>query len=76
MSAANLQSLHADGEDDLKSLATDGALSIDDAAAFVGCSRSFLYELLQSGAVKGAKLGRRRVVFKRSLVNYLAARAT
>ncbi len=75
MSAADLRYPHAKGEDDLAELASDGALSIEDAAAFVGCKRSYLYGLLQSGAVKSAKLGRHRVVLKRSLVQYLAERA-
>ena len=76
MSAADVHTLHANSEDDLESLASDGALSIQDGAAFLGCSRSFIYGLIASGTIATAKLGRHRVVLKRSLVNYLAERAT
>ena len=76
MSAADVRRLHADLEDDLEELASSGALSIQDGATFLGCSRSFLYDLIGSGTVTTAKLGRHRVVLRRSLVNYLAERAT
>ena len=76
MSTADVRHLHPDGKDDLAELASSGALSIEDGAAFLGCSRSFIYELMSSGTIATAKLGRHRVVFKRSLVNYLAERAT
>ena len=72
----NLPSQHADGEDGLEELASDGAMSIDDGAEFIGTSRAYMYELLGARTIQSAKLGRRRVVFKRSLINYLAARAT
>ena len=66
---------YANGEDNLEELSSDGAMSIEDGAAFIGSSRSYLYDLIQAGAIKTAKLGRHRVVLKRSLVNYLATRA-
>ena len=75
MSAGDLRYLHSDGEDDSESLASSGALSIEDASAFIGCKRSFLYELIASGTIATAKLGRHRVVLRRSLVNYLAEHA-
>lgn len=76
MSAADVRRLHAESEDDIAELASSGALSIQDGATFLGCSRSFLYDLIATGTIATAKLGRHRVVFRRSLVNYLAERAT
>lgn len=76
MSGATVRHLHPDGKDDLEELASSGALSIQDGATFLGCSRSFLYDLIGSGTIATAKLGRHRFVLKRSLVNYLAEHAT
>ena len=76
VSATDVRRLHADGEDNIESLASDGAMSIADGAAFLGSSRSYLYDLIQAGTIKTAKLGRHRVVLKRSLVQYLAKRTT
>ena len=66
----------ANSEDNIESLASDGALTIADSAAFLGCSRSYLYDLVQAGTIATAKLGRHRVIFRRSLIRYLAGRAT
>ena len=55
-------------------LAADGFLSVADAAAFLAVSRSELYVLMTGGEVRWAKLGRRRVVSRRSLTEFAASR--
>ncbi len=72
MSAADVRCLNADVENDLEGLASDGAMTIENGAKFLGCSRSYLYDLVQAGTIATAKLGRHRVIFRRSLIRYLA----
>ena len=43
-------------------LLADGALSVCDAAKFVGVGKSFLYERMDAGELHYCKLGRRRVI--------------
>jgi hypothetical protein len=49
----------------------DGALSIADAKAFSSLSRSELYRQMDRGLLAWSKLGRRRVIARRSLVELL-----
>lgn len=54
---------------------SDGAFSIKDAAAFLAVSRSETYRLMNDGRLAWAKLGRRRVVARRSAINLLSRSA-
>jgi len=49
----------------------DGALSIAEAGEFLRISRSEIYRLMEDGSLASTKLGRRRVVARRSLVELL-----
>ncbi len=46
---------------------------VDQAAKFLGIGRVKLYEMMNRGELRYAKIGRRRVVPKRALVEVLAA---
>ena len=54
-------------------LAKDGALTVEEAARFLGLGRTALYALLQAGAIPSAKIGGRRVIPRLALVRHLAA---
>jgi excisionase family DNA binding protein len=47
------------------------ALGVKDAAAFIGLSKSRLYELISAGAIEARKLGHRTVVPTASLRDYV-----
>ncbi len=48
------------------------ALSIDDTMAYLGnVSRRKIEQLIEHGSLKSRKLGRRRIVMKRSVDQYL-----
>jgi excisionase family DNA binding protein len=51
----------------------DGCFSIAEAARFSGLSRSTLYEAMESGLLPFVKIGRRRLVPRRALVEWLAS---
>ncbi len=53
-------------------LARDGAVTINDAVAWSGIGRSTLYNLIGDGQVKTAKIGKRRLVLRASLREFLA----
>jgi excisionase family DNA binding protein len=55
-------------------LAADGALPVPEAVRFTGCSRSVLYEQMESGMLAFVKVGRRRLIPKRALIEFLARR--
>jgi excisionase family DNA binding protein len=55
-------------------LAAEGVLTVAAAAAFLGLSRSRIYELMGEGVVPFIHLGRRRVVPRRALVLLIADR--
>lgn len=54
-------------------LAADGVLSVADAQAFLSLGRTEVYGLMDRGKLPFIKLGRRRVIPKRALVELLAA---
>ncbi len=54
-------------------LLNEGLLSINAAAAFVGLSRSRLYELMDKGELAYCKLGGRRLVPRAGLMKLAAA---
>ncbi len=63
----------ADDADAAALVVADGLMSVRDAARFVALSRSELYVLMDRGELTYAKIGRRRLVPRRALIQ-LAAR--
>ncbi|MBD5603598.1 MAG: hypothetical protein IAI48_00660 [Candidatus Eremiobacteraeota bacterium] len=57
-----------------RALVADGMISTAEALRFGGFGKTKLFELLKSGDVVGSTVGRKRVVSRRSLANYVAAR--
>jgi excisionase family DNA binding protein len=55
--------------------AAEGAMSLPDAAKFLGVGESTLTKLVNAGEVRIAHIGRRVVVLRRSLVEYLDRQA-
>lgn len=47
------------------------ALCVKDAAAFIGLSRSRLYELISDGSIEARKLGSRTVIPVESLKSFV-----
>lgn len=47
------------------------SVSVQEAASLVGCSSFSIYSLLNSGAVEGRYLGRKRLVLYASLKAYI-----
>ena len=45
----------------------DGLMRVDEAAAFLSCSRSMLYELMRTGALPFVRIGRGRRIPRRAL---------
>jgi len=60
--------------DDVLGLAAEGALPIPEAVRFSGCSRSVLYERMSAGELRFITVGRRRLIPRRALVEFLARR--
>ena len=55
-------------------LVSEGAVSVAEAARFLGISRARLYEHMNAGEIRFMKDGRRRLLPKRGLVYFLAER--
>jgi hypothetical protein len=55
-------------------LAADGMMSVDELMGFLGLRKTEVFELLASGAIASVKHGKRRLVFRRSAVRWLAAK--
>jgi hypothetical protein len=53
----------------------DGSMVVADANKFSGLGRTKLYELMESGALPYAKVHGRRLIARRSLVEFLAKHA-
>ena len=60
------------GEPSAVELYAEGALSVRDACAEYGISRSVVYVLMQSGGLPYSQLGRRRCIGRRALAELLA----
>ncbi len=56
---------------DRKDLASDGTCTIIEAAKFSGLSRSTLYGLMDKGQLAYAKVGKRRLIPRRALVELI-----
>ena len=54
-------------------LMTDGTFGVEAAKAFSGLGRTVLYELMSQGRLKYVKVGTRRLISKRSLIEVLAS---
>jgi excisionase family DNA binding protein len=50
----------------------DGAVDVPEACRFTGLGRSFLYQLMEKGALLYLKQGRRRLIPRTELVRLLA----
>lgn len=50
------------------------AYSIDDALKVLPVSRQTLYDLINQGALRSFKQGRRRLISRAALLNYIAER--
>jgi excisionase family DNA binding protein len=55
-------------------LAADGTMSVAETMAILGLSDTTVQGLLDRGEIASAKIGRRRLVSRRSVVEFLAAR--
>ena len=55
-----------------RDLLADGVMSIAEAVAFAGLSRTTLYGAMDAGALAYVKRGRRRLIPRRALVAWLA----
>jgi excisionase family DNA binding protein len=53
-------------------LVTDGAVTVPAACQFTGIGRSYLYVLMEKGALRFIKIGRRRPIPRAELVRLLA----
>ncbi len=74
-SSCDLLGTDADGESAARlELLADGAKTVRQACEFLGVSRSWLYEQMEGGLLPWVKLGRRRVIPKRALVEFAAER--
>ncbi|MBN9522366.1 helix-turn-helix domain-containing protein [bacterium] len=56
-------------------LAADGTVSVTEAMTFLSLGRTEVYAMMDRGEIAYRKAGRRRLVFRRSLVEWLAAGA-
>jgi len=50
----------------------DGAVDVPEACRFTGLGRSFLYQLMESGALLYVKRGKRRLIPRSELIRLLA----
>ena len=58
---------------DRADLVADGLVTVQEAAQFLSISRSKLYELMDNGELKFAKLGRSRRIPRRALIDLAAS---
>lgn len=55
-----------------RSVWAEGALSVTDAARFMGCSRKFLFDLMGRGELPWGRLGKSRRIPRGALIDLLA----
>ncbi len=67
MSAAILTASHGEVAD----LTDEGAITVREATVFSGVPRSTLYEVMDRGELAYTKVGRRRLIMRRSLRDLL-----
>lgn len=56
-------------------LATDGMMSVEEFMKFAGLGKTEAYEVFNRGDVRSTKVGRRRLVYRRSAIRWLASLA-
>jgi len=57
---------------DAMELVDDGTMGVAEARKFSGLSRTYLYQLMESGKLKYAKVGKRRLIPRAELRRLLA----
>jgi excisionase family DNA binding protein len=57
-----------------RELASDGAMTIAEAVRFSSMGRTKIFALLAAGQLPYARIGRRRLIPRAALVEYLAAK--
>lgn len=57
-----------------RELAADGVMSVAETMAFLGLSDTTVQALLDRGEIASAKVGRRRLVSRKSVTEFLASR--
>lgn len=62
----------ATDDDAVSRVVSDGMMSVRDAALFASISRSELYLLMDRGELSYAKIGRRRLIPRRALIELFA----
>ena len=64
---------NSEAPQDQADLVADGLVTVQEAALFLSVSRSKLYELMDKGELKFAKLGRSRRIPRRALIDLAAS---
>lgn len=54
-------------------LASEGAVNVDEACKLLGIKRTMLYKLMGDNEIAYALIGKRRVIPRRAIQDYLAA---
>lgn len=65
-----------DNRDGIVRQYADGALTVEAAVQFSGIGRTTLYTLMESGELQFTKVGARRLIPRRALVELLSKNAT
>jgi excisionase family DNA binding protein len=60
---------------DIENSTAPRAVSIREAAALLGISRSFLYELLAAGELPSVRIGRRRLIRPADIDDFLRSKS-
>ena len=58
----------------METMTGKAALSVDEAARYLGIGRAHLYRLMDSRRIRGCHIGRRRLLLRSELDRYLAER--
>lgn len=57
-----------------RALLEDGTMNVKDAVAFTGFGKSVIYEAMDDGTLPHVQRGRRKVIPRRALIEWLADR--
>lgn len=66
---------HTDTHPTRAEVFAEGAVTVTEAARFSGLGRTLLYALMTTGRLPSAKVGARRLIARRGLIELLAAGA-
>ena len=61
------------GVNEREELTSEGAVPVNEACRLTGLGRTFLYQLMDGGELRYAKLGKRRLIPRREISRLLAA---